>query len=109
MKFNTIDRKTYLYKGTWQNPDEDVAHIFFYYYINPLTLKMGSQFGKQMVTPTCIIGVAGKHPFVKGDVLTLHDGTSLQVRDITFEYYEGNIKVRQYLLPRVKEMMVELV
>lgn len=108
IKFNLIDRNIYLYEGSWRNPDEDVSHKFFYYYVQPLTLAVDRTFGKQHIKPTSIIGIAGYHPFVKGDIVKLNDGMELQVGDITIEYFEGNIKIRKHLLPRVKEMVVVL-
>lgn len=105
---NIVDRKTYPHKGTWRNPDQDVDYVFFYYFINPMSLQVQTQYGRETVKPTAVIGVAGNHPFVKGDVLTLHNGMELQVQNITFNYFDGNIRIRELLLPRVREMVVEL-
>lgn len=109
MKFNTINRAKYEHKATWRNPDEDVDHVIYYYYVNPLTLKVTGQFGKQMVRPTTVIGIAGQHPFVKGDVITLDNGLTLQVGEITLQYYKQNMLIKEHLIPRVEEMVVELV
>lgn len=103
-----VDRKTYIYKGTWRNPNQDVDYVFYYYFVQPLTLRVTSQYGKEQVRPSTLIGIFGQHPFVKGDKLTLHDGTTLQIGEITLEYYEGNIRIRNALVPRVREMVVEL-
>lgn len=105
---NVIDRKKYLYRGYWKNPDEDVEHVFYFYYVQPLTLTITNEFGKQVVKPTSVIGIHGKHPFVKGDKLTLDNGMVLQVYEITFQYFENNIVSRDHLIPKVEEMVVVL-
>jgi hypothetical protein len=61
-----------------------------------------------MVRPTCVIGIWGEHHFVKGDVITLHDGLQLQVVNQTFEYKQHNIKIRHLMKPYVVETQVTL-
>jgi hypothetical protein len=105
---NVVDRKKYLHKGMWQNPDQDVAHNFYYYFVQPLTMSITNEFNRQMVKPTSVIGIFGKHPFVKGDKLTLENGMVLQITEITFQYFENNIVSRDHLLPKIEEMVVVL-
>lgn len=106
---NVVDRKKYLHRGSWRKPDEDIDHVFYFYYVNPLTLTVGSTFGKQTVRPTAVIGVWGQHPFVKGDTLTLDNGLQLQVETIQLDYFDRNIVSRDHLIPRVQEMVVTLI
>jgi hypothetical protein len=108
IKFNVIDRRTYLYKGSWRNPNQDLDTPIFYYYIQPLTMALQMRQGREVIKPTATIGVYGEHRFIKGDVITLHDGMKLQVVEQTLTYYEGNIKVRHMLKPRVLETSVIL-
>lgn len=108
IKFNVVDRRTFLYEGTWQSPSNDQTEKIFYYYVQPLTLAMTNEFAKQAIKPTCVIGVYGEHKFVKGDVITLHDGLTLQVTEQTFVYRQGNIAVRHLLKSKVQETQVVL-
>jgi hypothetical protein len=108
MKFNVVDRRTYLYEATWRNPQNDVEEKLFYYYINPLTLTVEYNNGREMVIPIATIGIYGEHNFVVGDKITLNNGMTLQVRNQTFTYREGNIRVRHMLKPYVQETAVEL-
>lgn len=108
IKFNVIDRRVYLYEGEWKSPNEDHSEKIYYYYLQPLTLRLTNEFSKQRVKPSCVIGVYGEHKFVKGDVITLHDGMELQVVEQTFIYREGNIAIRHLLKSHVEETQVTL-
>lgn len=108
IKFNVVDRRTYLYEGKWRNPNEDVDTPIFYYYLQPLTMSIETRQGRESVKPVATIGVYGEHHFVKGDKITLHDGLELQVVEQTFIYREGNIKIRNLLKSRVQETQVIL-
>lgn len=109
IKFNVVDRRVYLHEGTWQSPDNDNKEKIFYYFIQPLTMAVESEFNRQMVRPTCVIGIWGEHHFVKGDVITLHDGLTLQVEAQTYIYKQGNLKVRHLMKSYVLETQVTLV
>lgn len=108
IKFNVVDRRTYLYEGKWRNPDDDVDTPIFYYFIQPLTLAVEQNQAREIVSPTCVIGIFGEHHFVKGDVITLHNGLTMQVTEQSFTYREGNIKVRHLLKSKVLETAVTL-
>jgi hypothetical protein len=108
IKFNVVDRRTYLYEGKWRNPDDDVDTPIFYYFIQPLTLAIEQNQAREIVSPTCVIGIFGEHHFVKGDVITLHNGLTMQVTEQSFTYREGNIKVRHLLKSKVLETAVTL-
>lgn len=108
IKFNVVDRRTYLYEGEWQSPNNDHKEKIFYYYVQPLTLALTNEFAKQAVKPTAVIGVFGEHHFVKGDVITLHDGLQLQVTEQTFIYRTGNLAVRHLMKSKVLETQVVL-
>ena len=108
MKFNLIDRRSYLYEGLWQSPNSDLQEKLFYYFIQPFTMTMELRQGREIIKPTCVLGIYGEHHFVKGDVITLHNGSQLKVVNQTFTYKEGNIKVRSMLKSFVLETAVEL-
>jgi hypothetical protein len=108
IKFNVVDRRTYIHKGSWTNPNQDLTTPIFYYFIQPLTMALQMRQGREVIKPTATIGVYGEHHFVKGDVITLHDGMQLQVVEQSFIYREGNIKVRHMLKSRVQETSVVL-
>jgi hypothetical protein len=61
-----------------------------------------------MVKPTCVLGIYGEHHFVKGDVISLHNGLQMQVMEQTLIYREGNIKIRHILKSKVQETRVTL-
>jgi hypothetical protein len=108
IKFNVVDRRTYIHEGHWRNPENDLDTPIFYYYIQPLTLAISGNQSREVVKPTCVIGIHGEHHFVKGDVITLHDGLQLQVTEQSFTYREGNIKIRHLLKSKVLETAVTL-
>jgi len=108
IKFNVVDRRIYLFEGKWQNPDNDNVERIFYYFLQPLTMAVESEFNRQMIRPTCVIGIWGEHHFVKGDKITLHDGLQLQVTEQVFNYKSGNIKVRHLMKSYVQETQVTL-
>ena len=108
IKFNVVDRRTYLYEGKWRNPDSDLDTPIFYYFVQPLTLSIEGNQAREVVKPTCVIGIQGEHRFVKGDVITLHNGLTLQVMEQSFTYREGNIKIRHLLKSKVQETQVTL-
>lgn len=108
IRFNVVDRRTYLYEGSWRNPENDLDTPIFYYFIQPLTLAIEGNQSREVVKPTCVIGVHGEHRFVKGDVIKLHDGLELQVMEQSFTYREGNIKIRHLLKSKVLETAVTL-
>ena len=108
IKFNVVDRRTYLYEGKWRNPNEDLDTPIFYYFKQPLTLAIEQNQARENVAPTCVVGIFGEHHFVKGDVITLHNGLTMQVMEQSFTYREGNIKVRHLLKSKVLETAVTL-
>jgi hypothetical protein len=55
-----------------------------------------------------VIGIYGEHHFVKGDVITLHNGLQMQVMEQSLTYREGNIKIRHLLKSKVQETAVTL-
>jgi hypothetical protein len=108
IRFNVVDRRTYLYEATWVNPQTEVEEKLFFYYINPLSLSVEYVNGREKVMPTTTIGIYGEHHFVVGDKITLNNGLVLQVRNQTLTYREGNIRIRHMLKPIVQETAVEL-
>lgn len=108
IKFNVVDKRVYIHEGKWQSPDNDNVERIFYYFIQPLTMTLESEFNRQAIKPTCVIGIWGEHNFVKGDVITLHDGLTLQVTNQTFVYKQGNIKIRHLMKSYVQETQVTL-
>jgi hypothetical protein len=63
---------------------------------------------ERVVKPTCVLGIYGEHHFVKGDVISLHNGLQMQVMEQTLIYREGNIKIRHILKSKVQETRVTL-
>lgn len=108
IKFSVVDRRVYLYNGVWQSPTEDLKTPIFYYFVQTLTLAIENNQSREVVKPTCVIGIYGEHHFVKGDVISLHNGLQLQVMEQTLIYREGNIKVRHLLKSKVQETQVTL-
>ena len=108
IKFNVVDRRVYLYDGVWTSPTEDLKTPIFYYFVQPLTLAIENNQRREVVKPTCVIGIYGEHHFVKGDVISLHNGLQMQVMEQTLIYREGNIKIRHILKSKVQETRVTL-
>lgn len=102
------DRRVYAYKGKWVNPNNDHDETIFYFISTPMTLVTTWENGREQVKSTLGITVFGEHAFCTHDIIYLQDGTSFEVHDITPNYFEHNIQVRDMLKQRVASQEVTL-
>ncbi len=103
-----VDRKIYSHHGKWHNPNNDHLEKIYYFVSTPLTLTTSWEDGREKVKSIIGITVFGEHAFCKHDIVYLEDGTKLEVNDITNNYFESNILVRDLLKPRVANQEVTL-
>ena len=111
MSFKTpllCDRRVYDKKGKWQNPNQDLAENIFYFVRTPRTLVPSYDNGREELTETMTIVVFGGKPIVKGDLITLETGEKFQVFNITANYFEPNILIKDMLKPRIESLELEL-
>lgn len=112
MSFKTpilCDRRIYDKKGKWQNPNQDIAEPLFYFVREPRTLVPSyDPNGREQLRETMTIVAFGGKPIIKGDFVYLDTGEKFQVSNITANYFEPNILVRDMLKPRVESLVLEL-
>ena len=111
MSFKTpmlCDRRIYDKKGQWKNPNQDIAEPIFYFVRTPRTLVPSYENGREVLTETMTIVVFGGKPIIKGDFITLETGEKFQVANITANYFEPNILVKDMLKPRIESLEIEL-
>ena len=113
MSFKTpflCDRRVYDKKGYWQNPNQDVKDTFFYFVKEPLTLvPRYDNYGREQMEKTMTIVVFGSRQIIKEDTLFLENGETFKVENITLNYFESNVLVKDMLKPRVESMELTLV
>lgn len=102
------DRRLYAYKGKWNNPNNDHLQTIYYFISTPMTLVSTWENGREQVKSTVGITVFGEHAFCTHDIITLQDGTEFEVQDVTNNYFENNIQVRDMLKQRVASQEVTL-
>lgn len=103
-----VDRTVYAFKGKWINPKNDLPCVIYYFVSSPLTLASSWESGREEIKPTVSITVFGEHAFTKHDVIYLEDGSHYEVEEITSNYFESNIQVRDLLKPRVESQELVL-
>lgn len=111
MSFKTpilCDRRVYAFKGKWKNPNNDIADNIYYFIKENLTLVPSYVNGREEYVETITIVVFGSKPFAKEDTITLHNGTSYKIQNITPIYLEPNILVRDMLKPRIESTELTL-
>ena len=111
MSFKTpllCDRRVYDKKGKWQNPNNDIPDTIFYFVRTPRTLVHNWDNGREELQETMTIVVFGGKPIIKGDLITLETGEQFQVVNITANYFEPNILIKDMLKPRVESLELEL-
>ena len=112
MSFKTpilCDRRIYDKKGRWKNPNQDISEPLFYFVREPRTLVHSyDPNGREELKETMTIVAFGGKPIIKGDYITLDTGEQFIVANITANYFEPNILVRDMLKPRVESMILEL-
>ena len=112
MSFKTpilCDRRIYDKKGKWKNPNQDIAEPIFYFVQTPRTLETSyDPNGREVLKETMTIVVFGGKQLVKGDFIWLDTNEKFQVANITANYFEPNILVKDMLKPRIESLVVEL-
>lgn len=111
MSFKTpllCDRRVYDKRGKWQNPNEDIPTTIFYFVRNPKTLVTSYESGRQELKETMTIVVYGGKPIAVEDIITTETGETYKVTNITVNYAEHNIMVKDMLKPRIESLELEL-
>ena len=98
------DRRIYDKKGKWKSPNNDIEENIFYFIKENLTLVPSYHNGREELKETLTITVFGSKPFAKEDVVTLDNGVKYRVQEITINYIEHNILVKDLLKPRIESM-----
>ena len=102
------DRRVYCFKGKWKNPNNDYDQVIYYFISTPMTLVGTWENGREQVKTTLGITVFGEHAFCKHDIIYLQTGEKYEVNDITNNYFESNIQVRDLLKQRAQSQEVTL-
>lgn len=111
MSFKTpilCDRRVYDKKGKWKSPNNDIAENVYYFVKEPLTLVPGFVNGREQLKPTITITCFGAKEFCKDDKVTLDTGETYRIQEITPNYIEHNILVKDLLKPRVESTDLRL-
>lgn len=107
MSFKTpifCDRRVYDKKGKWKSPNNDHQENVFYFVREPLTMEHSWENGREQLKPTMTICVYGGKPIVVGDMITLETQDTFRVMQITVNYLESNILLKDMLKPRIESM-----
>lgn len=96
------DRRVYDKKGKWKSPNNDIDENVFYFVKEPLTLVPSYRNGREEMKETLTITVFGSKQFAKEDEITLDSGAKYRVQEITYNFIEHNILVKDLLKPRVE-------
>lgn len=102
-----VDRRVYAYKGKWKDPKQDLERLC-YYFINENTLVESYENGRGQMKQQITITVFGEFPIVAYDEFTLQTGEKYKVQNITYNYFESNILVRDMLKQKVESMTLVL-
>lgn len=102
------DRRVYAFKGEWKSPQQDVAEQVYYFISKPMTLATGFKNGREQLVPTLEITIFGGKPICEKDFITLQDGSKYRVQDITINYLESNLLVRDMLKQRIESQVLVL-
>ena len=107
MAFKTpilCDRRVYDKKGKWKSPNNDIAENIFYFIKENLTLIPSFVNGREELKETLTITVFGGKPIIKEDEITLEDGKKYKVQQMTINYLESNILIKDLLKPRIESV-----
>ena len=96
------DRRVYDKKGKWKSPNNDIAENIFYFVKEPLTLVPSYRNGREEMKETLTITVFGSKQFAKEDEITLDSGVKYRVQEVTYNFIEHNILVKDLLKPRIE-------
>ena len=111
MSFKTpilCDRRVYDKKGKWKSPNNDVAENIFYFVKEPLTMIPAYRNGQEELKETITITVYGGKPFAKEDTIADELGKTWKIEQITPNYIEHNILVKDLLKPRIESINLVL-
>ena len=107
MSFKTpilCDRRVYDKKGSWKSPNNDIAENIFYFVKEPLTMIPSYRNGKEELKETITITVYGGKPFAKEDTIVDENGKIFKIEQMTPNYIEHNILVKDLLKPRIESI-----
>ena len=96
------DRRVYDKKGKWKSPNNDIDENVFYFVKEPLTLVPSYRNGREEMKETLTITVFGSKQFAKEDEITLDTGVKYRIQEITYNFIEHNILVKDLLKPRIE-------
>lgn len=111
MSFKTpilCDRRLYDKKGKWKSPNNDITENIFYYIKEPLTLTTEYHNGREEIKESLSIVVFGGKPIAQYDKINLDNGKEYTVGEITYNFVEHNILLKDMLKPRVASMEINL-
>ena len=103
-----VDRSVYTYRGKWQNPNEDKPTTFYYFISNPMTLVSSFNKGREELVQEIEITVFGEFPFCEKDIITLANGEQFYITNMTLNYFEPNLAIRDMVKQRVSSMVLTL-
>ena len=98
------DRRVYDKRGKWKSPNNDIAENIFYFIKENLTLIPSFVNGREELKETLTITVFGGKPIIKEDEITLEDGKKYKVQQMTINYLESNILIKDLLKPRIESV-----
>ncbi len=98
------DRRIYDKKGKWKSPNNDIEENIFYFIKENLTLVPSYVNGREELKETITITIFGEKPICEKDTITLDTGVKYEVKQMTPNYVEHNILVKDLLKPRIESM-----
>ena len=96
------DRRVYDKKGKWKSPNNDFAENIYYFIKENFTLIPSYENGREQLKETGTITVYGAKPFAKEDKITLDNGVTYVIVEITPNYIQHNILVVDMLKSRIE-------
>lgn len=111
MDFKTpfyVDRRVYDKRGKWKSPNNDIYENIFYFIREPLSLTTDYVGGREEIKETLTIVVYGEKPIVAYDTIKLDNGKEYIVGNITYNYVEHNILIKDMLKPRIGSIEIVL-
>ena len=111
MSFKTpflCDRRVYDKKGKWKSPNNDIEENVFYFIKDQLHLTSSYVNGREEIKEELTIVVFGGKPIAQYDFITLDTGKKYVVSNISYNYVEHNILVKDMLKPRIANMEISL-
>lgn len=112
MSFKTpifVDRRVFDKKGSWKSPNNNVAENIYYFIKEPLTMEHRyDNYGREEMVETMTIVIFGAKPIVKEDTIVLATGETMKVSNMTINYAEHNVLVKDMLKERIESIEVVL-